>query len=611
MASNINPNNIDGTYPIEGINNDSQGFRTNFVNISTNFQSAKDEIEELQAGVTPAANLGTVTGSVDINYNLAPYQHLVTSGPITFTFSNFPSANYGVIRVEVDVQNVSHTLTLPATAVNGVDFIDGYAANVITFSATGVFVFEIYTYDNTTFTVNDITRDATGGGGGGGGVPNGGTVGQILVKQSATDGDADWVDQGSVPASATEYCPGYTSYTRVDDNEFTIDLVDAANLFRVGRRVKFDQSGTFDYGSISAVDFNSTSPNDTHVTLTMEGADTVPVGTFDVCLVSGTAAWSPIAGDPFGGTAINDIATGLIGVTQWWVAVGDGGKLATSTDAGATWTIRTTGTTENLYAVGYASDIEEFLAGGAVGVLLDSSNGTTWNLDTTSLPALATTGDGEVARHGILRYEGGTNQWAARAAYTTNNAIFYDQGTGVWAGPGQQLGTAFFGEMYNDPQGNTLFTSSGNDDIGTLTDPTDVSASAYITSAFGNLENILGWELHGILTNRVFTFVTDAGSVKCFNNTLADSEDDLTFNGNPLRDVVYSPLHTRVVVVGDNASIGWLDDSGRTTADNVTAVTTGFAPLSNILAVAWNETDGMFVAVADNGQIARSTNGTN
>lgn len=48
MASDINPNNIDGTYPIAGIDNDTQGFRTNFTNTSTNFAEAKSEIEDLQ-----------------------------------------------------------------------------------------------------------------------------------------------------------------------------------------------------------------------------------------------------------------------------------------------------------------------------------------------------------------------------------------------------------------------------------------------------------------------------------------------------------------------------------------------------------------------------------
>ena len=45
MASSINPSNIDGTYPVAGQDNDSQGFRDNFTNIKTNFTSAKTEIE--------------------------------------------------------------------------------------------------------------------------------------------------------------------------------------------------------------------------------------------------------------------------------------------------------------------------------------------------------------------------------------------------------------------------------------------------------------------------------------------------------------------------------------------------------------------------------------
>ena len=36
MASNINANNIDGTFPIAGQDNDSQGFRDNFTNVKTN-----------------------------------------------------------------------------------------------------------------------------------------------------------------------------------------------------------------------------------------------------------------------------------------------------------------------------------------------------------------------------------------------------------------------------------------------------------------------------------------------------------------------------------------------------------------------------------------------
>ena len=48
MSSNINPNNIDGTYPIAGQDNNSQGFRDNFTNTKLNFTFAATEITALQ-----------------------------------------------------------------------------------------------------------------------------------------------------------------------------------------------------------------------------------------------------------------------------------------------------------------------------------------------------------------------------------------------------------------------------------------------------------------------------------------------------------------------------------------------------------------------------------
>ena len=48
MTSQVNPNNIDGTYPVAGQDNDSQGFRDNFTNIRNNFTFIKAEIEDIQ-----------------------------------------------------------------------------------------------------------------------------------------------------------------------------------------------------------------------------------------------------------------------------------------------------------------------------------------------------------------------------------------------------------------------------------------------------------------------------------------------------------------------------------------------------------------------------------
>ena len=63
MASNINPNNIDGAYPVAGQDNNSQGFRDNFTNIKTNFQFTEDEINDLQPNCDPKALLVFATPS--------------------------------------------------------------------------------------------------------------------------------------------------------------------------------------------------------------------------------------------------------------------------------------------------------------------------------------------------------------------------------------------------------------------------------------------------------------------------------------------------------------------------------------------------------------------
>jgi hypothetical protein len=74
MTSLINPTNIDVTYPIAGQDNDTQGFRTNFTNIKSNFVQAATEISGLQANVTNLQEFGTAsfsfvpaTGTVQAN----------------------------------------------------------------------------------------------------------------------------------------------------------------------------------------------------------------------------------------------------------------------------------------------------------------------------------------------------------------------------------------------------------------------------------------------------------------------------------------------------------------------------------------------------------------
>jgi hypothetical protein len=190
MSSNINPNNIDGAYPVAGQDNDSQGFRDNFTNTKTNFQYAADEITELQSkailkaaltgetldndmsgsllynfqsrnvGETRIA-LGSVSGSQTINYALGPYYTLSTAGSVSLNFTNFPAAGVnGRIRISISVTNIAHTLTLPAAVSVGVNNIQGYDNNVITFVQTGTFEFEFETNNGgSTITIIDQNRN--------------------------------------------------------------------------------------------------------------------------------------------------------------------------------------------------------------------------------------------------------------------------------------------------------------------------------------------------------------------------------------------------------------------------------------------------------------------
>ena len=68
MSSNINPNNINGNFPVAGQDNDSQGFRDNFTNILNNFSFAATEITDLQNSVTNIQNVVQSNGNVEAYY---------------------------------------------------------------------------------------------------------------------------------------------------------------------------------------------------------------------------------------------------------------------------------------------------------------------------------------------------------------------------------------------------------------------------------------------------------------------------------------------------------------------------------------------------------------
>jgi hypothetical protein len=194
MASSINPNNIDTTYPIAGQDNDSQGFRDNFTNIKTNFEAAESEIDDLQAKVLLKSALtgGTLdndldgelmknakiqgyratkvdqsstSGTITLDYSAGHYHTITSGGNITLAFSNFPSAgNASWITLRLTVADTGHTLTLPSAVGNGasaksVSGIQGISSNIITFAEIGTYEFVFHTQDGgTSVYLHELTR---------------------------------------------------------------------------------------------------------------------------------------------------------------------------------------------------------------------------------------------------------------------------------------------------------------------------------------------------------------------------------------------------------------------------------------------------------------------
>ena len=203
MASRIVPTNIDGTFPVAGQDNSSQGFRDNFTNIKNNFTFARNEIGDLQSKAILTAALdgstlnndmagtqlirpqlkawtqalvdkGTVSGTVNVSFNQGNFQKITASGALILGLVDWPASTgagttgYGAVRVWLVVEAATYgggtrpTLTLPASVSIGVSDISGYnsATNTVTFDADGNYIFDFSSIDGgTTYFVADPMRN--------------------------------------------------------------------------------------------------------------------------------------------------------------------------------------------------------------------------------------------------------------------------------------------------------------------------------------------------------------------------------------------------------------------------------------------------------------------
>jgi hypothetical protein len=191
--SNINPNNINGSYPVAGVDNDSQGFRDNFTNIKNNFAYAQSEIDDLQSkaivksalsGTTLNNNMGgtllssaqiqdfreteydngIISTNVTIDHSRGHVHKVQTNGTVTLAFSNFPAAGtVGRIRLRLYVASSSHSLILPSAVSQGTAYLEEYNQNTRTITFTqcgsGVYWYDFWSDDaGATITVKQISR---------------------------------------------------------------------------------------------------------------------------------------------------------------------------------------------------------------------------------------------------------------------------------------------------------------------------------------------------------------------------------------------------------------------------------------------------------------------
>jgi hypothetical protein len=155
VTSSINTTNIDPEFPVAGQDNNSQGFRDNFLYIKEGLESAAADITDMQInnarldsnnnfqdnlitnattaevyGLVYTASEGSPAGAADVNLANGPLQFLyVNSTDLTITFRGWPAINrYASVRVHMIGDSTStKTVTLETENAGLIKFPKGVA----------------------------------------------------------------------------------------------------------------------------------------------------------------------------------------------------------------------------------------------------------------------------------------------------------------------------------------------------------------------------------------------------------------------------------------------------------------------------------------------------
>lgn len=195
MSSQINPNSINQSYPVAGVDNNSQGFRDNFTAIKNNFVVTRREMDDLisKAVVKSALTYGpgginnnfngeeinnavfvkcsnaindltTLTTGADValDFSLGSFHKVTLNGTSVnsnITFANWVTDSYAEIRLRVTVSSTTHTLTVPASVTHYTNSLNIISSSIITFVSTGVYDFVFSSTDGgTTILISDYIK---------------------------------------------------------------------------------------------------------------------------------------------------------------------------------------------------------------------------------------------------------------------------------------------------------------------------------------------------------------------------------------------------------------------------------------------------------------------
>jgi hypothetical protein len=105
MASNIISDTIDATYPVAGVDNDTQGFRDNFSIIKTGLNTANSEISTLQSTTAKlnASNDFNGTNIADANMQLQTSQYHNVGTVVAGQNISFLNGHYQTMTVNLPV----------------------------------------------------------------------------------------------------------------------------------------------------------------------------------------------------------------------------------------------------------------------------------------------------------------------------------------------------------------------------------------------------------------------------------------------------------------------------------------------------------------------------